>query len=223
MGGQAVHHQHILFRGRKQRAVDLVRLKQRLLLPHHSLILAHADPGVGIDDVGIADRLEGIGKKTYVPRAVCLCPRHHRPVRRKAFGAGDPELEAELERRLDPGIGDIISVPHIGDVQVPVIPPLFHNGHEVAQDLAGMQQIGEAVDHRNGGVACVALKRVLGKCSDDQAVQVAGEDPRRVFRRLLPAQLGVPRAHVEGVPAQLHHSHLKGDAGAGRGLLEEQT
>ena len=76
---------------------------------------------------------------------------------------------------------------------------LLH-GHEVAEHLAGMVGVGQAVDHRDGGVPGQFLHRVLGEGADHHPVHVAGQDPGGVADGLAAGQLGLARGQVDGWP-----------------------
>ena len=54
-----------------------------------------------------------------------------------------------------------------------------------------MQQVGEAVDHRDGAVARQLLDVGVIEGADHDAVEVAREHPRGVADRLAPAELDV--------------------------------
>src|SRR5438105_2964203 len=62
---------------------------------------------------------------------------------------------------------------------------------------------------------------IMIRTFDHDAVDVAGQDPRRVGDRLAPPELDVARRKEEGVSAQLIGADLKGDARAGARLGED--
>src|SRR3712207_3709539 len=84
-----------------------------------------------------------------------------------------------------------------------------------------MMLIGEAVyDGHLGGVGEL-LDLLVVEGPDHDGVYVAGEDAASVRRGLALTHLYLLRQQVEGVPAELVHPDLEGDAGAVGGLLED--
>ena len=72
------------------------------------------------------------------------------------------------------------------------------DGEQVGQHLAGMQQVGEAVDDRDRGVAGQLLDVRVVEGADHDAVEVAREHPRGVPDRLAPAELDVAATRGRG-------------------------
>ena len=98
---------------------------------------------------------------------------------------------------------------------------LLLDGLEVRHDLAGVQQVGEAVDDRNGGVARQLLDLLVGEGADHDAVHVSGQHLGGVVHRLATAHLAVAIGKEERVPPELGHPHLEGHPGAGGALAED--
>jgi hypothetical protein len=65
------------------------------------------------------------------------------------------------------------------------------------------------------------LHRLLLEGADHDRIDHARDDPRAVLDRLAASELGVARREEERMTAELDHAGLEGDAGAGRGLLED--
>ena len=119
------------------------------------------------------------------------------------LGAGEPKLEAETAGGVDPAVGHVVSVPDPrDDLAIPAAEGLA-NGEQVGHDLAGMQQIGQPVDHRNGAVAGQLLHVGMIVGPDHDAVEIAGQHPGGVADRLAPAELDVARGEEKRVPAEL--------------------
>ena len=72
-------------------------------------------------------------------------------------------------------------------------PSALPHREQVGQDLAGMEQVGEAVDHRNGAVARQLLHVGVIVGPDHDAVEIAGQHPGGIADRLAPAELDVAR------------------------------
>ena len=99
----------------------------------------------------------------------------------------------------------------------------FHEGEQVGQGLAGMTQVRQPVDDRDGGMVRPFLQRGLLERTDDESVEVPGQHEGRIAETFAPAELDGIRRQEQGLPAQLMHARLKGDPRAGRGFLEQQA
>ena len=112
-------------RGRRshQRAVDLIGGQRGdALLPHRDR-LAHGYPNVGVDHVGIGDRLCRIGAKINDGAGLCgdlaaLC--RQRGVRKICLGRASGEVHAHLGTAHHQGIAHVVArVPHVDQMNVP--------------------------------------------------------------------------------------------------------
>ena len=99
----------------------------------------------------------------------------------------------------------------------------FHESEQVGQGLAGMRQVRQPVDDRDGGMARPFLQRGLLERTDDEPVEVPGQHEGRIAKAFAPAELDGIRRQEQGLPAQLVHARFKGNPRAGRGFLEEQA
>ncbi len=81
--------------------------------------------------------------------------------------------------------------------------------------MAGMAEIGKAVDHRHAAVRGQSFYLCLLKGSDHDAVHIPGEHPGRVLYRLSPADLGALGVQHHRIAPQLIDAHLKGHPGTG--------
>ncbi|MNT38253.1 hypothetical protein D3C72_1744390 [compost metagenome] len=97
---------------------------------------------------------------------------------------------------------------------------MFEEGLHVGQQLARVQVIGQAIDHRYAGVGGEFGQVAVGKGTDHHGVEHARHDDGTVADRLATAQLGVAWRQEDRLAAELDHAGLKGDSGAGRGFLE---
>ena len=88
------------------------------------------------------------------------------------------------------------------------------DGEQVGEHLAGVQQIGEAVDHGHVGVLRQLLDVLVREGADHDAVDVAREHARRVGDRLAAAELDVARREKQRVAAELVGADLERDARA---------
>ena len=70
-----------------------------------------------------------------------------------AFGTGEPQLEAEESGGFDPRVRHVVAVADPGDDATVERAEFFLHREQVGEQLTGMQQVGEPVDDRHGGVA----------------------------------------------------------------------
>ena len=85
-----------------------------------------------------------------------------------------------------------------------------------------MELIGQAIPHRNTGIAGKILNNGLLEAAVLNAVEHAAEDLRGVGEGLLFAHLGGGRIEESDAHAEIACADLEGAAGAGRGLFKEQ-
>eukprot|EP00964_Phaeocystis_antarctica_P029641 scaffold16712_cov65-Phaeocystis_antarctica.AAC.15 len=176
-----------------------------------------ADDGRGVR--GHLDRLERV-----VDDARCADPgllhRLHQPgVRLVALRAGAHEVEGDDARQLEPRVDNVVTVADVDDaLTLDGAQHLLHR-QSVRDDLAGVVEVRQSVDHR--------YRRVLGEAEDvlvreeprhDDVVH-AGEDARDVCDRLALADPNL-LAQAQRVPAQSVEARLEGDARAGGRLGE---
>jgi hypothetical protein len=94
-------------------------------------------------------------------------------------------------------------------------------GEAVAQDLARVQEVRQAVDHRHRGVGGELDQGFVGEGAGhdqvDEAIEIAGD----VGDGLALAELDVVRRQVHSLAAELRHADLEGHAGAQARLLED--
>ena len=89
-----------------------------------------------------------------------------------------------------------------------------------------MQEIGQAVDHRNGAVPSKRLGLGVVKRPDHDAIHVSREDARRVakaFRVLAAAEVRLGGGEHDRMPAQVEHPDLEGDPGSSGVLPEDHA
>ena len=125
---------------------------------------------------------------------------------------------AEQERGQDVVPVADVRQPHAGERTQVLL-----DGEEVGEALAGVAVVGEAVDHRDARPLGQRDDVVVGEHAGHDGVHIAAEDPGYVGHTLALAELDLLGAQVDGVPAEVLHGHLKGDAGAQRGLLKDHA
>ena len=186
------------------------------------LLLAHGGPHVGDDHVGVLGGLErGIGQLKLVP--VPGGELQNLLGRAVALGAGHGHAHAHLQAAHDQGVHHVVAVADKAQLQPLQGALVLPDGHQVRQHLAGVAEVRQAVDDGHAAVLGQSLHLVLAEGADHDAVHIPGEHPGCVLDRLAPADLGAFRPQHHGVAAQLVDAHLKADAGAGGGFLENHA
>ena len=94
-------------------------------------------------------------------------------------------------------------------------------GHDIGHDLAGMGGVGQRVDDGHGGVlGKLQQARMIGGADHDR-IDIARQHLGRIADRLGAAELHFGAGEEQRLAAELAHADIEGDAGAGRGLLED--
>ena len=182
MGRQAVHEQRIGLGGGEQLCRDRIgrHLPDALRL---LVFLAHAHPDIGINHVGVFHRLIGIGRELIrigrEPLALELgfdlgAGRELSRTRKRDFhpekiGAEDPRI-----RHVARGVAKKRDLPPAqrADEIVVLRPPLDHR-ERIRVDLAGVEKIGQGVDHRHRGPGGQPLDFRMVVGADNQTVDEA--------------------------------------------------
>ncbi|MNF62755.1 hypothetical protein D3C84_444400 [compost metagenome] len=94
-------------------------------------------------------------------------------------------------------------------------------GLHVGQQLAGVQVVGQAVDHRHSRIRGELGQGAVGEGADHHRIEHARHDDGGIANRLAAAELGVAWREENRLAAQLDHAGLERQAGTGRGLLED--
>jgi hypothetical protein len=95
--------------------------------------------------------------------------------------------------RLQPGVGHVVAIAHPGHgdalervhVQraIGALAPVLQPGEQVGQDLARVEFVGQAVDHRHPRMRGKALDLFLPEGADHHDVGHAADDARAVLDR----------------------------------------
>ena len=142
-------------------------------------------------------------------------------VRVVALGAGDGKLEIQQPGGIDPGVAHVVAVADPGNPTSADIAAQFEPGLHVGEQLAGMQQVGQAVDDRHAGVSGEGFDALVTEGPDHHHIHHAGNDAGGILDRLAAAELAVARRQEHCMTAELGHAGLEGNPGTGRGFLED--
>jgi hypothetical protein len=182
--------------------------------------LAHRCPDVGVDDVGTCRRLHRIANDLHL-RAGLLGALEQVIRRLVAFRTRQRQLEPEAMRRVDPGVGHVVAVADPRVLVLRDVAEVLADRQEVGEDLARVQHVREAVDHRHVSELRELLDVLVREGADHDAVDVPREDARGVSDRLAAAELHVSWREEQRVAAELIGADLEGDAGTRRSLHED--
>jgi hypothetical protein len=94
--------------------------------------------------------------------------------------------------------------------------------HRVGERLAGVEVVGQPVDHRDRGVRRQLLDDRVLERTDDDGVEVGGEDERGVPEALAPPELELVAAERQRRPAQVGHRRGEADPRPRRRLVEHE-
>ena len=100
---------------------------------------------------------------------------------------------------------------------------LLLNSEDIGQSLAGMQQIGQAVDNGNACIFSQLNNGIMGEGTDHNTINEAGKYTRGITDRLAAADLGSGIAQINRMAAQLPEAYLKRSSGTGRSLGEQHS
>ena len=73
---------------------------------------------------------------------------------------------------------------------------MFNVSEDISQDLAGMEFIGQTIDHRHAGVRCKILNLVLAVSADHHQVDHSADHACAVFNGFCAPQLTIASGEV---------------------------
>jgi len=211
VGGEAVQDDGAVLGSREQIGVD-PEGGQIGATAIRRLLVAHADPDVGVDRVG------GRGRVARVAGQLRFMTLLQLVAGRRRDDHLDPGQLAGNRQRT----GDVVAVADVGEAEAGEIATALAQGEQVGKGLAGMVERGERVDDGHLGRGGELGHRLVGAGADHDRVDVAREHPRRVANRLATRELQFVAAQDQRRRAELGDADLEGDPGPGRGLLEDE-
>ena len=153
------------------------------------LFLAHARPNVGDHQVRV---VRGVDSRFMQADSICATLYQVGigiMSRRESYS----EVEAITDRGINIRVTHIVAVSDPGDRCAGNITPQFEPGLHVRQQLTGVQQIAEPVDHRHAGVLRQCLQAVVAEGAYQYSIHHAGNYFGAVFNGLASSEVAVTR------------------------------
>jgi hypothetical protein len=188
---------------------------------------AHAGPRIGVDSHRAGDGFARIVHQfdfRFRLASDALAVGNHFRRRRVIWRCGDAEMNAEASGEIHQGMADVVAVADVGQLETAQHAKTLLKGKEISERLAGMEFVGKGVDHRNAGVGGHLFENALRVDAGDDAVDPAVEIARDIGDRFALAERGRGLRVIEEDHGSAHalNADIEGDAGAERGLLENQ-
>jgi hypothetical protein len=221
---KAVQHNRVRIGQCQELGIDL-KWPERLQAVSAVVLLTHRCPGVGGQDVGAfggGPRVGGYRDRGAGGRGAPFGGGPHRLVGRECAGSGDRDVNAgggaAQQQRVRHVVG---AVAEIGQFEPGQRPLAFGDRLQVGQHLAGMELVGERVDHRHRCGRGHRGEPILAEGAPHDRIDVAGQHFCGVAQRLVAAQLGAAGVDHHRVPAQLGNAQLEREPGPGRAFVED--
>ncbi len=188
--------------------------------------LAHGYPDVGIDHIGsprpgrhvVGQRDRGAGRGRVFPALP-----HQLRIREIALGRAGHEIQTHLRAGDHQGIPHVVAgVAHVNQFHALQMSEMFPNRQKIRQHLRRVVLIGQAVPDRHARVPGDLLDNLLPETAVFDALVDPAQHPGRIGDTLLLADLRAGRIQIRRPHPEVMGSHLKGTAGPGAGLLEDQ-
>ena len=190
------------------------------------LFLSHAGPDVGVQHVGSGRRRLRVAEQRRPspgPGGDLLGPSHHLwdglETRRRGHPDPHPSQSATQEQR----VGNVVAIAQVGQGEAGQVALLLADGQQVGHALAGMLEVRQRVDDRDGGRLGQELQPLLPERPEHDDVDVARQHAPHVVDALPPSHLELVVREHHGIPSRFGHGQLEGHARSRGGLLEDQS
>ena len=200
---------------RHQRLIDpeiLERRKSRVVIG-----IAHRDPGVCEDRVGVADGVLRV--MTHTHHSVSGAGQIHK-VRMIIGRRGDVQLKTQTTAGVNKARADIVPVADPGQTLSRYRTKMSLDGHEVREDLTRVALFGQTIDDRDGRSVCETFDVIVAIRPDHHGVHHARKHPRGILDRFSATQLHIARIGDDAGSAELTDGGVEGETRA-RGILFE--
>ena len=137
-------------------------------------------------------------------------------------GAACDHVDAHDGAGVQQGVADVVAVSQVHELLAAEASQLLLDGDHVGEGLAGMFQVVQSADDRDGGPLPELVHHLVVEGPVHDAVDEAAHDPGGVLDRLaVDTHLHLGLVDVQSVSPELGDGHVEGDPGAGAGLLED--
>jgi hypothetical protein len=199
-------------RALQQRVVEAVR-RERRAARVGGVLVAHADPDVGVDGMRPGDRLGRVARQQRAGAVAGQLVALRR--RDRHLDAGDRADERQRPR-------DVVAVADVGEPQSLQAAELLAQGHEVGERLTGVMAGREHVEHGHVRRGRELLEHRVGAGAHADRRDVARQHAGRVADGLAAGEVQLVAAQHDRLAAELEDPGLERQPRARRVLLEDQ-
>mmetsp|Transcript_17396 Transcript_17396/g.46963 ORF Transcript_17396/g.46963 Transcript_17396/m.46963 type:complete len:385 (+) Transcript_17396:89-1243(+) len=183
------------------------------------VLLSHGRPHIRVNDICPRHSCCDVTRHSRLARARLVHLGHPLLAGAKTFRAGAHKVDVGNHGELEPGLDDVVPVAHVDDALARDVTEHLLDGEGVGDDLAGVVEVGKAIDHGNLGVLGKLQEVCVAEEAGHDDVVVARQHAAHVLDSLARAQADlIPKA--ERVAAEESHARLERHASATRGLCK---
>ncbi len=215
---EAMHEERIATCLCHQPLIYLIGTEQ--VVTAFSVIIAHGNPAVGDHTIGPFDCLIWvISHHNGTTLGTCGFNKVHR--RRQFLWRRDPQFKVQPRGRMHPGCQDIVAVAGPGNAFALDATTMFFERHDIGHDLAGMRDLCQTIDDRNGGIFGQFIQGFMIQDTDHHAIHKARQHLCGVRDGFAAAKLHFCAGEHQGFAAELTHTDVEGNSCPGRRLFED--
>ena len=190
-------------------------------------LLAHGHPGVGGEHVGAVERgRAGPATTRHRPAGgggAAPGVLDHVGARQVPLRPGQPHVHARGRPGQGVGVGHVVRrVAEVGEREPGQPARALAHGLQVGEQLAGVEVVGEGVDHGDGADRGHPLDPLVGAGAPDDGGDLPVEHAGGVLDRLAPPELRPGGVDDQRVAAEVGDADRERDPGPGAGLVEER-
>ena len=205
VGRQAMHEDRIILGLGHGFFIDLIRRKR--LHAGIVIFIAHRYPAISHHHIGPCQRTVHIGQTHLAAFGIgCFDQALIGAITHRA---GQIHRKAEFRCRMNEGCRNIIAITNPGKFKPFERAFMFLDGHQIGHDLARMALIGQAVNHRHGGVFRHFVQLGFISGPDHDRIDKARQNARRIGNAFAPAKLAVAGIKDYNITAKLAHADFK--------------
>src|ERR1700734_247634 len=225
MSRKTVHEDGVWSGAGEHRIVHLVAAEGRFT-HFRFLFLSHAGPNVGVDGLRARDGFFGAMKKFNLAARLASSALGFGDdfrIRLVAFRSGDANVRADAPGDAQQRIAHVVAVADISKFQAAKVTEAFLQREKIGKRLTRVIEVRKRVDHRHVRVRGELFERFLFENARNDRVYPAFEALRHVGDRFAVAQVRDGVIEKYAGPAEARDADFECDAGAQRGLFENQS